>query len=60
MTTDQNTNDPRFVFVFAWALDGAGGSHPVATQTAEPRWYHLDIRSRTPGKRCPDWASTPA
>ncbi|MBK6960662.1 MAG: hypothetical protein IPH23_05385 [Gammaproteobacteria bacterium] len=40
MTTDQNTNDPRFVF--ACALDGAGGSHPVATQTAEPRWYHLD------------------
>lgn len=40
MTTDQNTNDPRFVF--ACALDGAGGSQPVATQTAEPRWYHLD------------------
>lgn len=40
MTTDQKTNDPRFVF--ACALDGAGGSHPVATQTAEPRWYHLD------------------
>ncbi|MBI2783625.1 MAG: zinc transporter ZntB [Gammaproteobacteria bacterium] len=40
MTNDQNTNDPRFVFVCA--LDGAGGSHPVATQTAEPRWYHLD------------------
>lgn len=40
MTPDQNTNDPRFVF--ACALDGAGGSHPVAPQTAEPRWYHLD------------------
>ncbi len=40
MTTEQNTNDPRFVF--ACALDGAGGCRPVATQTAEPRWHHLD------------------
>jgi len=47
MATDQNTSDPRFVF--ACALDGAGGSQPVATQTAEPRWYHLDYSH--PGAR---------
>jgi zinc transporter len=47
MTTDLEANDKRLVF--ACALDGAGGSHPVAAQVAGPRWYHLDYSQ--PGTR---------
>lgn len=40
MTTDPETDPSRFVF--ACALDGAGGQRALASEPPGPRWYHLD------------------
>ena len=40
MTTDPETEPARFVF--ACALDGAGGQRALASEPPGPRWYHLD------------------